>query len=83
MRETECLHAHRLGLRPIAARTLSMFSGVRAVLTLPPGFVCLLQKLWFVTFRPNSCVAMRNLSMSLSAKMQSEYSALLSQSRYF
>ena len=33
------MRADRLGLRPIAARALSMFSGVRTVLTLPSGFL--------------------------------------------
>jgi hypothetical protein len=33
------LRADHLGLRPIAARALSMFSGVRTVLTLPSGFL--------------------------------------------
>jgi hypothetical protein len=41
LRATECLRADRLGLRPIAARALSMFSGVRTVLTLPSGFYLL------------------------------------------
>ena len=39
LRATECLRADRLGLRPIAARALSMFSGVRTVRTLPSGFL--------------------------------------------
>jgi hypothetical protein len=39
LRATECLRADRLGLRPIAARNLSVFSGVRKVLTLPSGFL--------------------------------------------
>jgi hypothetical protein len=37
LRATECLRADRLGLRPLVARALSVFSGVRKVLTLPPG----------------------------------------------
>jgi hypothetical protein len=39
LRATECLRADRLGLRPIAARALSIFSRVRTVLTLPEGFL--------------------------------------------
>jgi hypothetical protein len=39
LRATECLRADRLGLRPIAARAFSMFSGVSTVLTLPSGFL--------------------------------------------
>jgi hypothetical protein len=39
LRATECLRADCLGLRPIAARALSMFSGVSTVLTLPSGFL--------------------------------------------
>jgi hypothetical protein len=37
LRATEYLLADRLGLRPLAARALSMFSGVRIILTLPSG----------------------------------------------
>ena len=33
------MRADRLWLRPIAARALSMFSGVRTVLPLPSGFL--------------------------------------------
>jgi hypothetical protein len=39
LRTTECLCADPLVLRPIAARALSMFSGVRTVLTVPSGFL--------------------------------------------
>jgi hypothetical protein len=39
LRATEYLRADRLGLRPIAARALSMHSGVRTVPTLPSGFL--------------------------------------------
>jgi hypothetical protein len=39
LKATECLRADLLGLRPIAARALSMFSDVRTVLTLPSGFL--------------------------------------------
>jgi hypothetical protein len=37
LRAAECLRADGLGLRPIAASVLSMFSGVRTVLILPSG----------------------------------------------
>jgi hypothetical protein len=39
LKATECLRADRLVLRPIAARALSTFTGVRTVLTLTSGFV--------------------------------------------
>ena len=39
LRATECLRADRVWLRSIAARDLSMFSGVRTVLSLPSGFL--------------------------------------------
>jgi hypothetical protein len=35
LRAIVCLYADRLGLRPITDRDLSIFSGVRTVLTLP------------------------------------------------
>jgi hypothetical protein len=39
LKATECLRADLLGLRPIAARALSMFSDLRTVLTLPSDFL--------------------------------------------
>jgi hypothetical protein len=42
---TECLRADRLVLRPIATRALSMFSGVRTVLTLPSGLLSVVEAL--------------------------------------
>jgi hypothetical protein len=39
LRAIECLRAYPLGLRPIAARDLSMFSRFGTVLTMPSGFL--------------------------------------------
>jgi hypothetical protein len=73
LRETECLRADRLGLRPMAARTLSMLSEVRTVLTLPPVVYCRScgSKLLYPVL---DGVAVRNLSVSPNVKMPSEYS---------
>jgi hypothetical protein len=39
LRATECLRAYHFGLRPIADRTLSLFPGVRTVVTSSVGFI--------------------------------------------
>jgi len=49
----ECLRADLLGPRPVTAGILSVFSGVRTVLTAPPGFY-LLQKPWIENSVPSS-----------------------------
>jgi hypothetical protein len=62
--------ADRLWLRPIAARVISIFSGVSTVLTLSPGFLFVAEA---VDRNPVLDNVIRNRSMSLGVKMSSEY----------
>jgi hypothetical protein len=74
LRATECLLADRLGLRPIVARTLSVFSSVHTVLTLPPGFLVCCRNCGLKLLYPfYDGVVIRNLSMSPNVRMPSEY----------
>jgi hypothetical protein len=65
LRATDYVLVGNLGLRQIAARTLSMFSGVGTVLTLPSGFLFVAEP-WFETCVPISsrCCAQEPFNIS-------------------
>jgi hypothetical protein len=68
------LRADRLGLRPVASRTLSVFSGIRTVLTLAfRFFICCRNRGSKLVYPFLEGVAIRKCSVFSNVKLSSEY----------